>query len=119
MREEGGLGTLSGRPASHAEATRRAVRAWGLEVLCLDEREHSSSLTAVLAPDADRVRQTALERFDLSLGTGLGKLQNRVFRIGHLGWVNDLMLCGTLCGVGMALGPTRGRAAAMEVRPPV
>ncbi len=114
MLEEEGLSNVFARHARHAEATRRAVRAWGLEVLCLDEREHSSSLTAVLAPDADRVRQTALERFDLSLGTGLGKLQNRVFRIGHLGWFNDLMLCGTLCGVEMSLGRTGGVTAAME-----
>jgi alanine-glyoxylate transaminase/serine-glyoxylate transaminase/serine-pyruvate transaminase len=82
------------------------VRTWGLEVNCADEREHSASLTAVVLPpghDADRVRQVALDKFDLSLGTGLGKLKGRVFRIGHLGSFNDLMLCGTLCGVEMSL----------------
>lgn len=114
MLEEEGLENVFARHARHAEATRRAVRAWGLEVLCLDEREYSSSLTAVLAQDADRIRKTALERFDLSLGTGLGKLQNRVFRIGHLGWFNDLMLCGTLSGVEMSLGRKGGVDAALE-----
>ncbi len=90
-----------------AEATRRAVRAWGLEILCADPEEYSSSLTAVLMPeghDADRVRNLILERFDMSLGTGLGRLAGRVFRIGHLGDFNDLMLAGTLCGVEMGLG---------------
>jgi len=115
MLEEEGLANVFARHARHAEATRRAVRAWGLEVLCLDEREYSSSLTAVLCPDADRVRTRALERFDLSLGTGLGKLANRVFRIGHLGSFNDLMLCGTLAGVEMALGRKGGVDAAMEL----
>ena len=64
--------------------------------------------------DADKVREIALERFDLSLGTGLGKLKNRIFRIGHLGSFNDLMLCGTLCGVEMALGRSGGVAAALQ-----
>ena len=118
MLEEEGLENVFARHARHAEATRRAVRAWGLEVLCLDEREHSASLTAVLEPDADRIRKIALERFDLSLGTGLGKLQNRVFRIGHLGWFNDLMLCGTLCGVEMSLGREGGVKAAMTFLEP-
>ena len=66
----------------------------------------------------DRIRKIALERFDLSLGTGLGKLQNRVFRIGHLGWFNDLMLCGTLCGVEMSLGREGGVKAAMTFLEP-
>src|SRR4029077_16575917 len=90
----------------HAEATRRAVTGWGLEVLCADPREYSSSLTAVVVPegfDADRVRDIILDGFDLSLGTGLGKLRGKIFRIGHLGHFNDLMLCGTLCGVEMGL----------------
>jgi alanine-glyoxylate transaminase/serine-glyoxylate transaminase/serine-pyruvate transaminase len=94
------------RHARHAEATRRAVRAWGLEVLCADPAEYSNSLTAVLMPpgqDADRVRTVILEAFDLSLGTGLGKLSGKVFRIGHLGDFNDLMLAGTLAGVEMGL----------------
>jgi alanine-glyoxylate transaminase/serine-glyoxylate transaminase/serine-pyruvate transaminase len=85
---------------------RAAVRAWGLEVLCADEREHSGSLTAVLLPeghDADEVRRVVLERFDMSLGAGLGKLTGRIFRIGHLGHFNDLMLTGTLSGVQMGL----------------
>jgi len=105
LREEG-LPNVFARHARHAEATRRAVRAWGLEVLCRDPAEYSGSLTAVLMPeghDADALRKEILARFDLSLGTGLGKLAGRVFRIGHLGWFNDLMLCGTLCGVEMGL----------------
>jgi alanine-glyoxylate transaminase/serine-glyoxylate transaminase/serine-pyruvate transaminase len=105
LREEG-LPNVFARHARHAEATRRAVRAWGLEVLCRDPGEYSGSLTAVLMPDghdADALRREILARFDLSLGTGLGKLAGRVFRIGHLGWFNDLMLCGTLCGVEMGL----------------
>ena len=85
------------------EATRAAVRAWGLEVLCLDERGHSPALTAVVAPDADEVRRVILEWFDMSLGAGLGRLAGRVLRIGHLGDFNDLMPAGTLCGVEMGL----------------
>ena len=105
LREEG-LPNVFARHARHAEATRRAVRAWGLEVLCRAPAEYSGSLTAVLMPDghdADALRKEILARFDLSLGTGLGKLAGRVFRIGHLGWFNDLMLCGMLCGVEMGL----------------
>ena len=89
-----------------SDLTRRAVRAWGLEILCADPAEYSNSLTAVLLPagqDADNVRKIVLERFDMSLGAGLGKLQGKVFRIGHLGDFNDLMLAGTLCGVEMGL----------------
>jgi alanine-glyoxylate transaminase/serine-glyoxylate transaminase/serine-pyruvate transaminase len=103
---EEGLVNVFSRHARHAEATRRAVRAWGLDVLALDAREYSGSLTAVLLPagqDADRVRKLILDRFDMSLGTGLGKLSGKVFRIGHLGYFNDLMLAGTLCGVEMGL----------------
>jgi len=105
LREEG-LPNVFARHARHAEATRRAVRAWGLEILCRDPAEYSGSLTAVMMPeghDADALRKEILARFDLSLGTGLGRLAGRVFRIGHLGWFNDLMLCGTLCGVEMGL----------------
>jgi alanine-glyoxylate transaminase/serine-glyoxylate transaminase/serine-pyruvate transaminase len=101
-----GLPAVFARHARHAEATRAAVRAWGLEVLCADEREYSGSLTAVLMPeghDADKVREIILERFDMSLGTGLGRLAGRVFRIGHLGHFNDLTLAGTLAGVQMGL----------------
>jgi len=82
------------------------VRAWGLEILCLNPEEYSNALTAVLLPagnDADKVRQIILERFDMSLGTGLGRMQGKVFRIGHLGDFNDLTLAGTLCGVEMGL----------------
>jgi alanine-glyoxylate transaminase/serine-glyoxylate transaminase/serine-pyruvate transaminase len=104
--DEEGLDNVFARHRRHAEATRRAVRAWGLEVLALDAREYSSSLTAVLLPaghDADRVREVVLEAFDMSLGTGLGKLAGKVFRIGHLGDFNDLTLMGTLAGVEMGL----------------
>jgi alanine-glyoxylate transaminase/serine-glyoxylate transaminase/serine-pyruvate transaminase len=105
LREEG-LRNVFARHARHAEATRRAVRAWGLELVCMNPAEYSSSLTAVLMPDgydADALRQLILERFDMSLGTGLGKLKGRAFRIGHLGDFNDLMLAGTLSGVEMGL----------------
>jgi len=104
--DEEGLPAVFHRHARHAEATRRAVAGWGLEVLCADPREHSNSLTAILVPagfDADRLREIILEAFDMSLGTGLGKLKGKVFRIGHLGHFNDLMLCGTLAGVEMGL----------------
>ncbi|KPK09453.1 MAG: serine--glyoxylate aminotransferase [Betaproteobacteria bacterium SG8_39] len=106
MLEEEGLESVFARHQRHAEATRRAVRAWGLEVLALDPRETSGSLTAVLVPaghDADRVRKVILEAFDMSLGTGLGKLAGKIFRIGHLGDFNDLALMGTLAGVEMGL----------------
>jgi alanine-glyoxylate transaminase/serine-glyoxylate transaminase/serine-pyruvate transaminase len=101
-----GLDNVFARHARHGEATRRAVRGWGLEVLCADPREYSNSLTAVVLPeghDADRVRALILDHFDLSLGTGLGRLAGRVFRIGHLGDFNDLTLAGTLSGVEMGL----------------
>ncbi len=104
---EEGLDNVFARHDRFAEATRRAVRTWGLEILCLNEDEYSSSLTAILMPDghdADNLRKVILERFDMSLGTGLGKVQGKVFRIGHLGDFNDLMLAGTLCGVEMGLG---------------
>lgn len=90
-----------------AEATRRAVEAWGFELCGLPPAEHSDTLTAVWMPDghdADELRRQILDRFDMSLGTGLGKVKGRVFRIGHLGHLNDLMLAGTLCGVEMGLG---------------
>ena len=106
MLNDEGLPQVFARHARHAAATRAAVRAWGLEVLCLDEREHSGSLTAVLLPDehdADEVRNIILDRFDMSLGAGLSRLAGRVFRIGHLGHFNDLTLAGTLAGVQMGL----------------
>jgi alanine-glyoxylate transaminase/serine-glyoxylate transaminase/serine-pyruvate transaminase len=115
MLEEETLPAVFARHQRHAAATREAVRAWGLEVLCADEREHSGSLTAVLMPpshDADALRELILDRFDMSLGSGLGRLRRRVFRIGHLGAFNDLMLAGTLSGVEMGLAlsgvPLRG-----------
>jgi alanine-glyoxylate transaminase/serine-glyoxylate transaminase/serine-pyruvate transaminase len=123
MLMEEGLDNVFARHGRHGEATRRAVRAWGLEILCLNPDEYSNALTAVLLPaghDADKVRQIILERFDMSLGTGLGKMQGKVFRIGHLGDFNDLTLAGTLCGVEMGLQlagvPIRreGVAAALE-----
>ena len=94
------------RHSRFAAATRLAVQAWGLEILCANADEYSSSLTAVVMPgghDADAFRKVVLDRFDMSLGTGLGKLKGRVFRIGHLGDFNDLMLAGTLSGVEMGL----------------
>ncbi|MCW3820094.1 aminotransferase class V-fold PLP-dependent enzyme [Micromonospora sp. DR5-3] len=106
MLEEEGLANVYARHQRHAEATRLAVRGWGLEVLCADEREHSGSLTAVLVPDghdADKIRALILDRYNMSLGAGLGKLAGRIFRIGHLGDFNDLMLAGTLAGVQMGL----------------
>jgi alanine-glyoxylate transaminase/serine-glyoxylate transaminase/serine-pyruvate transaminase len=122
--EEEGLPAVFQRHARHGEATRRAVKAWGLEVLCAEPREYSNSLTAVVVPeghDADRVREIILDGFDMSLGTGLGKMKGKIFRIGHLGHFNDLMLMGTLAGVEMGLDlakvPHRagGVMAAMEV----
>jgi alanine-glyoxylate transaminase/serine-glyoxylate transaminase/serine-pyruvate transaminase len=104
--DEEGLENVFARHQRHAEATRRAVRAWGLEILATNSAEYSASLTAVLLPagdDADRVRKMILEHFDMSLGTGLGKLAGKVFRIGHLGDFNDLTLMGTLAGVEMGL----------------
>jgi alanine-glyoxylate transaminase/serine-glyoxylate transaminase/serine-pyruvate transaminase len=104
--EEEGLDAVFARHQRHGEATRRAVRAWGLEVLAAESREYSGSLTAVLMPaghDSDRMRKAILDAFDMSLGTGLGKLAGKVFRIGHLGDFNDLTLMGTLAGVEMGL----------------
>ena len=103
---EEGLANVFARHDRFAEATRRAVRAWGLEILCADPAAHSSSLTAVLMPaghDADKFRKVVLDHFDMSLGTGLSKVAGKVFRIGHLGDFNELMLMGTLAGVEMGL----------------
>ena len=104
--EEEGLDNVFKRHDRHAEATRRAVRAWGLEILCANPAEYSSSLTAVLMPEGHSeiaFREIVLEHFNLSLGSGLTKLRDKVFRIGHLGDFNDLMLCGTLSGIEMGL----------------
>jgi alanine-glyoxylate transaminase/serine-glyoxylate transaminase/serine-pyruvate transaminase len=106
MLEEEGLANVFARHRRFGEATRRAVTAWGLELLCARPEEYSSALTAVVMPaghDADAFRKVVLERFDMSLGAGLGKLKGSVFRIGHLGDFNDLMLAGTLAGVEMGL----------------
>jgi alanine-glyoxylate transaminase/serine-glyoxylate transaminase/serine-pyruvate transaminase len=107
MLEEEGLENVFARHRRHAEATRRAVGAWGLELQCLDPAAYSPTVTTIRVPadhDADAFRATALEHFNISLGAGLGKLKGRVFRIGHLGDFNDLMLAGALAGVQMALG---------------
>ena len=101
------LDNVFARHDRFAEATRRAVQAWGLEVLCLEPKEYSSSLTAVLMPEghsADVFRQAVLDNFNMSLGNGLNKVADKVFRIGHLGDFNELMLMGTLAGVEMGLG---------------
>lgn len=111
MMFEEGLANVFARHQRHAEATRRAVRAWGLEILCKNPAEYSPILTAVVMPkksdgayyNADDFRRLVLERFNMSLGTGLAKLQGWVFRIGHLGDFNDLSLIGTLGGVEMGL----------------
>lgn len=107
MLNEEGLDNVFTRHKRHGEATRRAVAAWGLENLILDERHFSPVLTAVVMPDghnADTFRKVALDHFDISLGTGLSKVAGKVFRIGHLGDINDLTLIGTLAGVEMAFG---------------
>jgi alanine-glyoxylate transaminase/serine-glyoxylate transaminase/serine-pyruvate transaminase len=122
MLKDEGLHGVFARHARLAEATRRAVRAWGLEILCANAEEYSNTLTAVMMPaghDADALRKTILEAYDMSLGTGLGRLAGKVFRIGHLGDFNDLTLMGTLAGVEMGLDLARvphkqgGVAAAM------
>ena len=115
MLMEEGLENVFARHDRHAEATRRAVRAWGLEIQCAEPRHYSSSLTAVRVPDghsADGLRTVILEKFNMSLGNGLGILKDRVFRIGHLGDFGDLQLIGTLGGVEMGL-----RAAAIPHQP--
>src|SRR5437879_9178826 len=106
MLGEEGLDNVFARHRRHGEATRRSARAWGLELVALDPKEYSDSLTALYTPagsSADEFRQLVLERFNMPLGTGLGRLQNKVFRIGHLGDFNDLMLAGTLSGIEMGL----------------
>jgi alanine-glyoxylate transaminase/serine-glyoxylate transaminase/serine-pyruvate transaminase len=106
MLNEEGLEQVFQRHARLAEAARRAVRAWDLELLCLEPADYSNALTAVLMPeghDADRFRAVVLEAFDMSLGNGLTKVAGKVFRIGHLGDFNELMLAGTLSGIEMGL----------------
>jgi len=124
MLMEEGLDNVFARHLKLAAATRAAVRAWNLEILCQDPKEHSPILTAVVMPtgyDADHFRDVALKNYDMSLGAGLSKVKGKVFRIGHLGHFNELMLMGTLSGVEMALGIANvphkagGVLAAMEV----
>jgi alanine-glyoxylate transaminase/serine-glyoxylate transaminase/serine-pyruvate transaminase len=106
MLMEEGLAAVFARHQRFGEASRRAVAAWGLELLPVNPDEYSPALTAVVMPsghDADAFRSVVLDRFDMSLGAGLGQLKGRVFRIGHLGDFNDLMLAGTLAGVEMGL----------------
>jgi alanine-glyoxylate transaminase/serine-glyoxylate transaminase/serine-pyruvate transaminase len=106
MFDEEGLPAVFARHARHAEATRRAVRGWGLEIVCRNPDHYSATLTGVLVPDghdADLVRKVILDRYNMSLGAGLGRLATRAFRIGHLGHLGDLELAGTLCGVEMGL----------------
>jgi alanine-glyoxylate transaminase/serine-glyoxylate transaminase/serine-pyruvate transaminase len=124
MLMEEGLDNVFKRHDRHAAATRAAVQAWGLDILCQEPEEYSSVLTAVVMPeghDADKLRLVILDAFDMSLGAGLGKVAKKVFRIGHLGDFNDLTLMGTLSGVEMGLElagvPFKkgGTAAAMAV----
>jgi alanine-glyoxylate transaminase/serine-glyoxylate transaminase/serine-pyruvate transaminase len=124
MLEEEGLDKVWARHMRHGAATRAAAKAWGLDLVCLDPHAYSSALTALMVPeghDADAFRKVVLENFDMSLGTGLGKIKGKAFRIGHLGHFNDLMLMGTLSGVEMGLDlahvPHRsgGVLAAMDV----
>ena len=106
MLQEEGLQNVFARHDRHAEATRRAVHAWGLEVYCLNETEYSSIVTAVLMPAGHSevaFRKVVLDNFNMSLGSGLGKIADKVFRIGHIGDFNDLTLMGTLAGVEMGL----------------
>lgn len=124
MLHEEGLDAVFARHARHAAATRAAVRAWGLEILCRNPEEYSGVLTAVVLPDghdADRYREIVLDKFDMSLGAGLSKLKGKIFRIGHLGHFNDLTLMGTLAGAEMGFElagiphAPGGVAAAMDV----
>ena len=124
MLQEEGLANVFARHARHAEATRRAVSAWGLEILCEVPAERSNALTAVIMPkdnagkhhDADRLRKLIHQNFNMSLGQGLGRLAGWVFRIGHLGDFNDLTLAGTLSGVemGLALAGVPYRAGGVQ-----
>ena len=121
---EEGLSNVFARHKRHSAASRAAARAWELEVLCQEASAHSPILTAIIMPDghdADRFRKVVLDNFDMSLGSGLGKVKGKIFRIGHIGHFNDLMLMGTLAGVEMGLDlagvPHRagGVLAAMDV----
>ncbi|MBE0586335.1 MAG: aminotransferase class V-fold PLP-dependent enzyme [Desulfofustis sp.] len=120
MLEEEGLDNVFARHARFAEATRRAVRTWGLEILCEEPKEHSPVLTTVMMPGdkgADAFRKVVLSAFNMSLGSGLGKVADKVFRIGHLGYLNDLTLLGTLAGVemGLELGGVKHQRGGVQV----
>jgi alanine-glyoxylate transaminase / serine-glyoxylate transaminase / serine-pyruvate transaminase len=124
MLEEEGLENVFARHKRLAAATRAAVKVWGLDLVCLDPNAYSPSLTAVMTPeghDADAFRKVVLDNFDMSLGTGLGKLKGKAFRIGHIGHMNDLMMMGALSGVEMGLDiakvphRTGGVLAAMDI----
>ncbi|HEY1506150.1 MAG TPA: aminotransferase class V-fold PLP-dependent enzyme [Stellaceae bacterium] len=107
MMEEEGLENVVARHERMAEATRRAVRQWGLEILCQDPKAYANALTAIMVPEganADQLRAIILENYDVSLGAGLGKVAGKVFRIGHLGWMNELMVIGGIAGVELGLG---------------
>lgn len=115
MLGEEGLTNVFTRHGRLADAARAAVRAWGFEIACERPDEFSNVVTTVMTPDgcdSERVRAVAAERFNLSLGAGLGRLKGKAFRIGHLGDFNELMLAGTLAGVELTL-----RAAAVPFRP--
>ena len=123
MLKEEGLDNVFSRHKRHAEATRLAVQTWGLEVLCEEKEDFSNTLTAVLLPDgynADEFRSVVLDNFNMSLGNGLSRLAGKVFRIGHLGDFNDLMLVATLGGIEMGLSKSSiphqvgGTQAAMQ-----
>ncbi len=106
MFDEEGLPAVFARHNRFAEATRRAVRGWGLDIVCQNPDDYSATVTAVMLPDghdADQMRRLILDRYNMSLGAGLGRLAGRVFRIGHLGDLGDLSLAGALCGVEMGL----------------
>jgi alanine-glyoxylate transaminase/serine-glyoxylate transaminase/serine-pyruvate transaminase len=127
MLREQGLEAVFARHRRHGRAARAAVAAWGLEVLCRDPDARSGVLTAVVMPEghsADAFRAVTLRNYDMSLGNGLSKIADRVFRIGHLGDFNDLMLCATLAGVEMGLRDANvphtqgGVQAAMETLAP-
>jgi alanine-glyoxylate transaminase/serine-glyoxylate transaminase/serine-pyruvate transaminase len=103
---EEGLPTVFARHQRYAEATRRAVRAWGLDLQCQDPRAYAPGVTAIRTPEghsADRLRSVILDRFNMSLGNGLGRIDDKVFRIGHMGDLGVLQLTGTLTGVEMGL----------------
>jgi alanine-glyoxylate transaminase / serine-glyoxylate transaminase / serine-pyruvate transaminase len=106
MLHEEGLDNVFARHARLAEATRRAVKAWGLETVCRDAKYYSPTVTAVLMPeghDGDKFRAVGLEHFNIAYGASFGPFAGKMFRIGHLGDVNELMMLGGLAGTEMAL----------------